>query len=682
MVTTWYVAPGGSDSNTCTSAAQPCANIQTAIDKAASGDTINIATGAYIESLTIADKNLTLTGQGAANTFLVGDGSSSILQILRSSAQSVTIYLSGVTLNGNSTTSAGGAIQIEASCFVTISDSVIAGNTTTISSGGGISNQGTLKLINVTVRDNRASIEGGGIYNTGNLELSNVLVTDNDAPSGGGISNQNTVTVTASSIISNTSSGPGGGIYNVTGSAKLTLVNSNFSENFSFAGSGGAIYNNGVLTSTNTIIVGNDAAFSGGGLYNDTTSRTTLAGNTIQNNTSTFEGGGLFNSGTAQIDETSITSNLANNNGGGGIHNAAGGKLTVESSAIVTNTAAGSTGGGINNAGALTLTQSALAYNAASQGGGLNNAGAAQLTNVTVSNNTASSGGGIQNSGITLTLQFSTVSFNSPPSLNNIGGSVTVSNSILAQSAGPACGGTITSANYNMDTGTTCGFGNTKDLSNSNPQLGPLQDNGGNSPTRAIPFSSVAVDSATSACPPPATDQRGVIRPQSGACDRGAYEVVGYADSDGLDIGPGPGACVTSAMPVNDKFFIGRMLVGVNLTYPDRADLTIRLLSPGGRTVTLLGPAASHGQDLNTMFDDSALTGMPALQDQDTSVPFSSYIFKPATPLLQLRGTSIRGIWTLQICNAGAGTGTLRHWVIVVPEFTNILRVYMPLIRR
>ena len=43
----WYVAPGGNDSNSCLSTAEPCATINVAIGKAFGGDTIYVATGTY-----------------------------------------------------------------------------------------------------------------------------------------------------------------------------------------------------------------------------------------------------------------------------------------------------------------------------------------------------------------------------------------------------------------------------------------------------------------------------------------------------------------------------------------------------------------------------------------------------------------------------------------------------------
>lgn len=59
-----------------------------------------------------------------------------------------------------------------------------------------------------------------------------------------------------------------------------------------------------------------------------------------------------------------------------------------------------------------------------------------------------------------------------------------------------------------------------------NPQLGPLQDNGGNTVTHALLSGSPAIDAAdASACP--ATDQRGFHR--SGTCDMGTYAFNGAA---------------------------------------------------------------------------------------------------------------------------------------------------------
>jgi subtilisin-like proprotein convertase family protein len=659
--TVWYVGgPGGSDTYPCTTAAKPCEHIQAAIDKAASSGTVNIAAGTYYETLEISNKGLTMQGKGAAATIIDGQLQGTVLSIFAAGGVPRSIRVSGVTVRGGQLIGLGGGIAAsDPAILLTVTDSNIISNTA--SYGGGIFNQGVLTLRNVTIRDNRASAldgEGGGIWNTRFAALSGVTIINNRAPRGGGISNINTLTVTDSLISDNRAIGNfGGGIFNRSTDSRLTLVNTVVSGNQAVGSYGGGIYNEGTVIYSGSSVAGN-LAYRGGGVYNYAAGQATFNSATLLHNTAL--------------------------DGGGGMYNETGGRLTVGTSNIISNTASAQQGGGISNLGTLTVTQSALVFNTSSamQGGGLHNAGTARLTNVTVSDNTAVAGGGINNSGGTLMLQFSTISENSSPALNNASGSVTVGNSLLAQSAGKTCGGTIVSGGYNMDTGTSCGFSAAGDLSGKDPQLGPLQDNGGGTLTRVIAFSSLAVDSA-GACPPPNTDQRGVARPQAiqlqqPKCDRGAYEVVGYANFNPLSIGSG--LCVTRTMTINEKFAIGRILAGVNLTYTNRSDLTVRLLSPGTPKVTLLGPAANSGQNLNTMFDDSKSQFVPT-GDQVTSLSFSNYVYKPATPLSQVRGMGIRGTWKLEICNAGTATGTLNYWVLVVPETTDF-KVYLPIIKR
>ena len=91
------------------------------------------------------------------------------------------------------------------------------------------------------------------------------------------------------------------------------------------------------------------------------------------------------------------------------------------------------------------------------------------------------------------------------------------------------CSGTFTDGGFNIDSGTSCGFTQaTGSLSNTSPLLDSagLQDNGGPTRTVALQSDSPAVDLVgQGACPPPATDQRSVGRPQGAACDSGAFEL-------------------------------------------------------------------------------------------------------------------------------------------------------------
>ena len=106
---------------------------------------------------------------------------------------------------------------------------------------------------------------------------------------------------------------------------------------------------------------------------------------------------------------------------------------------------------------------------------------------------------------------------------------MTVQNSIVSGGGPDNCftpsqlDSPITSQGHNIDSGVTCGFTASGDMSSTGPLLGPLADNGGPTRTRALLLGSPAIDTADNAvCP--ATDQRGVARPQLAACDIGAFE--------------------------------------------------------------------------------------------------------------------------------------------------------------
>jgi hypothetical protein len=90
-------------------------------------------------------------------------------------------------------------------------------------------------------------------------------------------------------------------------------------------------------------------------------------------------------------------------------------------------------------------------------------------------------------------------------------------------------GGTITSAGYNLSNDDGGGYLNGPgDLINTDPLLGPLQDNGGPTQTHALLPSSPAVDAGDpSFAPPPWYDQRGpnFYRLRNDRIDIGSFEV-------------------------------------------------------------------------------------------------------------------------------------------------------------
>jgi hypothetical protein len=232
---------------------------------------------------------------------------------------------------------------------------------------------------------------------------------------------------------------------------------------------------------------------------------------------------------------------------GGGIYNCPG-TLTIINTTISGNSA--EEGGAICNGGTLMISNSTFSGNTARhrKGGGIRNYGTLMITNSTISGNRASGvGGGIHNGGLfgpsgTILVSNSTLSRNIAG--EDVGGGIysdkkgtkaILQNSIIADNTGENCGGkgALTSNGYNLSGDDSCSFNGTGDLNNTDANLGPLQDNGGPTQTRALLSGSPAIDTGNpSGCTDGqghllTTDQRGARRPDkedSGGCDRGAYE--------------------------------------------------------------------------------------------------------------------------------------------------------------
>ena len=100
----------------------------------------------------------------------------------------------------------------------------------------------------------------------------------------------------------------------------------------------------------------------------------------------------------------------------------------------------------------------------------------------------------------------------------------TLQNSLLALNNGGNCSASVLDGGHNLSFGdTTC----PATFANGDPNLGPLQNNGGQAPTISLQPGSAAINQipATGAnCTP--SDERGVPRPSGAACDIGAYEVA------------------------------------------------------------------------------------------------------------------------------------------------------------
>jgi len=312
-----------------------------------------------------------------------------------------------------------------------------------------------------------------------------------------------TITLTSGQLVVNNSltiSGPGAANLAVNGNAAsrifyissgktvtisgLTITNGRKSGIGIESQGAGILNDHATLTVSNCTISGNSAAGNGGGIYNT---------------------GGLFGSATLTVNNSTISGNTAPASGGG-IHNTGvsfgSATLTVNNSTISGNTAGGGVGGGVFNDGS--------------------SSGSAPLTvsNCTISGNSAvSGGGGIYNYFAALDL--------TDTILNTGASGANITNN----------SGTVTSDGYNLSSdaaggdGTTApgGFLNhTGDIRNTNPMLGPLQNNGGPTFTHALLSCSPAINRGDpSFTPPPNYDQRGAGYPRvmDGRIDIGSFEV-------------------------------------------------------------------------------------------------------------------------------------------------------------
>ena len=354
----------------------------------------------------------------------------------------------------------------------------------------------------------------------------------------------------------------GGSAVYVQGESTATVVDTLFENNGGLpatTNNAGALWvrNDARATVTRSTFRDNHVMNEGGAINIWNNSVVDIAGSSFSGNSAGDDGGAIniWNDSVVTVNDTSIRDNDAVGDGGGvNVWNNA--RLTVGTTTIAGN-GADANGGAINlwNDTVLSMTRSTVSGNDAGGEGGAffawNNA-ESTLTNTTVHGNTAGSTGGAfhhENSAAVAVVN-STVSGNNAaqggvlfndtnPSPGNV--FFRFENSLLqgnTATSGPSgCAhdpfadpSMVASSGFNVEDAATCSLNATGDKPSTNAQLGPLQDNGGPTQTRAIAAGSPARNMippgsrrrSFAACP--TVDQRGVARPQEGACDAGAFE--------------------------------------------------------------------------------------------------------------------------------------------------------------
>jgi CSLREA domain-containing protein len=459
--------------------------------------TINVPAGHYVltgGTLPITG-NAIIRGAGASATSIDANGSSQVIEVFANSG-TVTASISGVTVTGGLTPLVGFMVRINGG------------------EGGGIENLATLTLNGVTVTanatdDGRTSPlcfaggcsggsggQGGGIWNAGTLTIDNSTISDNTTGSG------------ASGTAGANNGGGAGGAGGSGGPG----------------GAGGGIYNTGTLTVTDSTIsanatgMGGDGGGGGGG--------TGAAGGSGGSSGAGGPGGGIENVGTLTVADSTIAGNSTGSGGSGGAGGpgASGGEGMDGSN--------GGSGAGIDSNTGATVNNATITDNTTAGGGAGGVGGGGTPGGGNGANGNGGSGGGFNQSGMGATLTQVTIDANTAAGtgigggLNAGGGTISLANSIVASNLGSAdancAGAMISDAGHNLVLGDSSMCpGITGD-----PKLGALTDNGGPTDTMALQTGSPAVGLVPTNDCPLTTDQRGVSRPQGGACDAGAYELA------------------------------------------------------------------------------------------------------------------------------------------------------------
>jgi len=484
-------------------------------------------------------------------------------------------------------------------------------------------------------------VEAGVTVELNGMTVSGGFVDDAD---GAGIRNEGTLTITDSIIEDNTAVSPYAGV-----------------------GSGGGIYNTGTLDVLNSVI-----------RYNSD----------VADQFNMSQGSGIYNTGTVTL----LSSDVSENYG-------------YESCVFST--------------GILTLIDSQVSYNSSGDGAAITASGTLVVSNstvqhgfyevivsggaTTVTNSTVTSGGGyfpvILHSGEALTLLSSTVVQDSGSLAfatidGSYGSDVRVANSLIVGTEGLSdftCSGNIISLGGNIESPSNdCGFTEPTDLvsvSTDDLKLGPLADNGGPTVTRALLPGSVAIDWISEAdCvdadrQPLTTDQRGVARPQGGACDVGAFE---WADCSGTACDDGNDCTADYCDPSDDSWCVDNAL-------PDGT-----LCSVG----TCLGGVCTGGADADppvlTSFDfnpkqvdvstqDQVVTCTIGLSDVGTGAYYTHCVFKNGGQLRNcgpfafspISGDAFDGTWSCDVTiPVGSAEGAWTAQVIAYDQVGNQATYY------
>jgi hypothetical protein len=358
------------------------------------------------------------------------------------------------------------------------------------------------------------------------------------------------VTIAGLHVANGTAEGPGGNIWNDSEhpASSLTIVNSLITGGTASDYGGGISCFGASLVLHSTTLSGNHAIAGGGawvGGGEEDHVAIAIENSTFSGNTASGFGGGLFveiEDGSALISGTTFSGNQAKSSGGAAV-TLSEGPVTIAASTFFGNTATAGGGGGLSLSSddqPIAVRDSTISGNhsngSTGKGGGIDAPPShpARLENTIVAGNSADGGGA------------------------DLAGPIEAAFSLVGNPSGATLTETVAGS----------------DMISFDPQLGPLQNNGGPTETMAIPATSPAVNRGSSGL---GADQRGQPRPV-------LYPGVPISAAPGAN-GADIGAYELQAPPLpSNAFRFGKVKLNKK-----KGTATVAIVVPGPGVVSLVG---------------------------------------------------------------------------------------------
>lgn len=486
------------------------------------GDVITINGGLTIDidegPLNIG-QSIQIVGAGPDTSIIDGSNNSANRIFNLNGAGGTLVDFSGFKIQNSTDSGPGGAVRVNTDNNLQATNVVFENCDSDASEGGAIYiDTGTATLTNVTITQCHSELSGGAISNDGGtlfIQDSNINGNSTEpglSGQGGAIySNGDSLQIINSNLNDNTADDGGGAIYISSGATTLNGVT--IDNNTTSNERGGAIYSNDTTLIFNSEITNNDALRGGAGGIQLSgfmlIENSVLSGNTAGSVAGGDDGGAIHNDDELVIRNSTIVDNQVTDGDGAGIYQDSPGY--IENCTIVGNQAFGTgEGGGVYaNSDLNIIVNSTIFENTSeSNGGGVFIEEPTQITNVTISGNTAGDQGGGIYSADALIFVNNILSGNS------------------ATNQGPDCfneSGMNAPGPNLIQNPADCTFLGEAPITGDPMLANALADNGGPTQTLALLSGSQAINAGDNGvCP--ATDQRGVSRPQEVNCDLGAFE--------------------------------------------------------------------------------------------------------------------------------------------------------------